>query len=130
MIMNFEEIVDKMEVRKRYEALYWAGALIWAGLVFGAESLGILPQFGQADAWTWLFVGVGLYGTLMNIYGTVTPDLDITTTGDYLWSGFWLLIGVSGFFAVDVFWPVVLVLLGVAIVAKQFVRQNSTRLTG
>lgn len=128
--MNFEEIVDKMEVRKRYEALYWAGALIWAGLVFGAESLGILPQFGQADAWTWLFVGVGLYGTLMNIYGTVTPDLDITTTGDYLWSGFWLLIGVSGFFAVDVFWPVVLVLLGVAIVAKQFVRQNSTRLTG
>lgn len=128
--MNFEEIADKMEVRKRYEALYWAGALIWAGLVFGAESLGTLPQFGLADAWTWLFVGVGLYGTLMNIYGTVTPDLDITTTGDYLWSGFWLLIGVSGFFAVDVFWPVVLVLLGVAIVAKQLFRQNSTRLSG
>ncbi len=128
--MNFEEIADKMEVRKRYEALYWAGALIWAGLVFGADSLGILPQFGQADAWTWLFVGVGLYGTLMNIYGTVTPGLDITTSGDYLWSGFWLLIGVSGFFAVDVFWPVVLVLLGVAIVAKQLFRQNSTKLSG
>jgi hypothetical protein len=78
MIMNFEEIADKMEVRKRYETLYWAGALIWAGLMFGAESLGILPQVGQADAWTWVFVGVGLYGTLINIYGTASPNLKIT----------------------------------------------------
>jgi hypothetical protein len=128
--MNFEETVDKMEVRKRYEGLYWAGALIWAGLVFGADSVGILPQIGQADAWTWVFVGVGLYGTLMNIYGTVSPDLGITTTGDYLWSGFWLLVGLSGLFAVDIFWPVALVLIGVAIVVKQVVRQNVGSLSG
>jgi hypothetical protein len=125
--MNIEEMVDKMEVRKRYEGLYWAGALIWAGLVFGADSLGVLPQIGQADAWTWLFVGVGLYGTLINIYGTVSPDLDITTSGDYLWSGFWLLIGLSGFFVVDLFWPVVLILIGVAIVAKEVLPINTTK---
>jgi hypothetical protein len=129
MIMNFEEIADKMEVRKRYETLYWAGALIWAGLMFGAESLSILPQVGQADAWTWVFVGVGLYGTLINIYGTASPNLKITTTEDYLWSGFWLLLGLSGFFAVDIFWPIALVLIGVAIVVKQLFRQDSTILS-
>lgn len=122
--MDFEGIASTMKVRSRYETIYWAGALIWAGLVLTAESLGFLPEVGNASAWSWIFIGVGLFGTLMNVYGTLAPDLDITTTWDYLWSGFWLVLGLSGLFAVDLFWPVVLIIIGVGIVSKTLLRST------
>ena len=37
---------SKKQARKRAEGLWWAGALIWAGLVFGADSLDLLPTRG------------------------------------------------------------------------------------
>lgn len=117
--MFYEEISSWFERRANAEALYWASVLIWAGLVFAADSLGIIPQIGSAGAWSWVFFGAGLYGTLMNLYYSAMPNT-ITTTWDYIWSGFWLVIGLSGFFAIDLFWPIVLVLIGAAILAKAF----------
>jgi len=109
--MFIEEISTWFEKRANAEALYWAGVLIWAGMVFGADSLGILPQIGSATAWSWAFLGAGLYGTMMNLIGSSLPD-SVTTTWDYIWSGFWLVIGLSGFIASGIFWSVVLVLVG------------------
>ena len=64
MITEQENVVieqkkNQKKDRQRLEALWWATALIWAGLIFGADSLGLLPQFGQADAWSWVFLGAG-----------------------------------------------------------------------
>lgn len=112
---------SKIERRQRAEALYWAGVLIWAGLVFGANSLGFIPQISSADAWSWLFIGAGLYGTLMNLYSSSLPD-PVTTAWDYIWSGFWLLLGLSGLFVVDIFWPVVLIAIGVVTLVNAFRR--------
>ena len=117
--MATENILSKVERRSRAETLYWAGVLIWTGLVFGADSLGLLPQIGNVEAWSWVFIGAGLYGTSMNLYSSTLPD-SITTTWDYIWSGFWLLIGLSGLFAIDVFWPLVLVLVGLSVLVKAF----------
>ena len=116
--MTMEEMVDKKALRSRMESIYWAGAMIWVGLVFGAAELGLIPQIGNASAWSWALLGVGLYGTVLNIYGTISPDLNVTTTGDYLWSGFWLVLGLSGFFTINIFWPIVLLVVGVAILVK------------
>ena len=42
--MSKEETMTNWKQERRYlEALWWAGALIWAGLVFGADTLGYLP---------------------------------------------------------------------------------------
>ena len=38
--MTTEQKKSQKKERQRLEALWWAGALIWAGLVFGADSLG------------------------------------------------------------------------------------------
>ena len=111
----------KIEKRTQAESLYWAGVLIWAGLVFAAYNLGFIPQIGSADAWSWLFIGAGLYGTLMNLYSSSLPD-SVTTTWDYIWSGFWLVLGLSGLFAIDIFWPVVLILVGASVLVKSFLR--------
>ena len=45
---------------KRIKGIYWATVFIWAGLVFGADSLGMLPQVGGATAWSWVFTGAGM----------------------------------------------------------------------
>ncbi len=122
--MTMEEFVDKKALRSRMEAIYWAGALIWVGLVFGAEELGLFPKIGTASAWSWVFLGVGLYGTVLNVYGTISPKINVTTTGDYLWSGFWLMLGLSGFFTTSILWPIVLVALGVGILVKGVLLAN------
>ena len=117
--MTIEQFFSKIERRARAESLYWAGVLIWAGLIFGANSLGFLPQIGSSDAWSWVLIGAGLYGTLMNLYYSSLPD-SVTTIWDYIWSGFWLLLGLSGFYAIDIFWPLVLVLIGLSVLVKAF----------
>jgi hypothetical protein len=117
--MFFEEVSTSFEKRANAEALYWAGVLIWAGLVFMFSSLGILPEIGSADAWSWVFLGAGLYGTLINLYSS-SMQVSVTTTWDYIWSGFWLVLGFSGFVAVDVFWPVVFLLIGAATLVNAF----------
>lgn len=125
--MTIEELVDKKALRSRMEAIYWAGALIWVGLVFLAEELGFIPQIGNASAWSWALLGVGLYGTGLNLYSTIIPDISVTTTGDYLWSGFWLVLGLSGFFAFNVFLPIVLLVIGLAILVKGVLWTNESR---
>jgi hypothetical protein len=112
------------EQRKRIESLWWAGVLIWAGLVFAADSLGILPQIGEADAWSWVFLGAGLYGMLGNLYRVTSLDHPNPTAWDYVWSGFLLIVGLGGLTAVDVFWPVVLIVVGAATLVSAL-RQRS-----
>ena len=117
--MFIEEVSTWFEKRANAEALYWAGVLIWAGLVFGANSLGLLPHVGNAGVWSWVFLGAGLYGTLMNIYSSAMSS-SVTTAWDYIWSGFWLVLGLSGFVAMDIFWPVALILVGAATLINAF----------
>ena len=104
--------------RSRLESLWWAGALIWAGMVFAADSLGLLPHIGESDAWTLVFLGAGLYGTLGNFYRMANSNSPNPTAWDYIWSGGLLIIGLAGMSPVDIFWPLILVLVGVVILAE------------
>ena len=111
--MTVKQRAGKWEERRGFETLWWAGTLIWAGLVFGADGLGWLPQIGQADAWTWVFLGAGLYGLLGSLYRQVSVDTLNPRSWDYLWSGFLLVVGFGGVVGVNAFWPAVLILAGV-----------------
>ena len=113
-----ETATAEREERKRLEAIWWAGALIWAGLVFAADSLGLLPQIGESDAWSWVFFGAGLYGTLGNLYRVANPSSPNPTAWDTIWAGGLLIIGLAGMSPVDIFWPLILVLVGVVILAE------------
>lgn len=114
--MNIEhEMISQQEQRKRLEAVWWAGSLIWAGLVFGAEGLGFLPRIGGADAWSWVFAGAGLYGLLGNVWRLASPDQPDPTAWDYVWSGILLILGLAGFFNLEIAFPLILLLVGVVI---------------
>ena len=45
--MTAEGTTTETGARKRIETIYWAGVFIWAGFVFGADHLGLLPQIGE-----------------------------------------------------------------------------------
>jgi hypothetical protein len=114
----------KTKEKQFKDALYWGGAFLWAGLVFGADLLGLLPQVGDVDAWSWVFLGVGLYGLLGSLFFLLSPNWSNPTALDYIWSGFWLLVGLSGFIFFDIFWAAALILVGVVILVIAFTNRS------
>ena len=119
----------KIKKEKQFkDALYWGGAFFWAGLVFGADLLGLIPQVGHLDAWSWVFLGVGFYGLVGALFFLVSPNWSNPTTWDFIWSGFWFLVGLSGFILFDIIWAVGLILLGLLILAVGFARQSHSEL--
>jgi hypothetical protein len=105
----------KRRERKRMEGLWWAAVLIWAGLVFGADSMGLLPQIVDADAWSWIFLGAGVFSILGNLYRLTSSIVLNPTTWDWVWGSFCLIIGLGGFTTVKIAWPLILILVGVII---------------
>lgn len=122
---NEQGTINWKQDRRYIEAIWWAGALIWAGLVFGADTLGYLPQIGQADAWSWVFFGAGAYGLVGTVWRAISTDWADPTWWDYVWSGILLIIGVSGTVGfVELAFPLILVLVGVAIVSAVVLRRS------
>jgi MFS family permease len=101
--------------RQRLVGLWWAVVLIWAGLIFGADSMGLLPQIGDADSWSWVFLGAGVFGILGALYRVTSADVPNPTTWDWVWGSFCLIIGLGGFTTMNIAWPLVLILVGVVI---------------
>ncbi len=122
--MSTEETKGQEEALPRLDTYYWAAALIWAGLVFGAEALGILPQIPGATAWTWIFVVGGIVGLLMCLFSLNSPDYATPTTWDWIWSGLLLLLGLGTLTAFSIPWWLVLVVIGVIILVNAIVRRD------
>lgn len=114
---------DKKE-RKYLDAIFWGGILLWAGLIFGAETLGLLPQIGNASAWSWIFLGAGVYGLLMSIVRLVSENFSNPTTWDWVWSVIFFIIGTAGFVAIDIPWWLILILIGVVILGNALFRRD------
>lgn len=110
--------------RQRLKGLWWAAVLIWAGLIFGADSLGFLPQIGVGNAWSWIFTGAGLLGIIGSIYRVTSPDVSNPTIWDWVWPGFCLIIGVGGFTRLEIAFPLILILAGVASLAGFYWRRD------
>jgi hypothetical protein len=98
--------------RKRLEGLWWGVVLIWAGLVFGANSMRLLPQIGDADAWSWIFLGAGVFEVLGALYRMISPNVPNPSTWDWVWGSFCLIIGLGGFTTINIAWPLILILVG------------------
>lgn len=122
--MTIEQSTGKKKERQRLEGLWWAVVLIWAGLVFGADSMGVLPKIGAADAWSWVFLGAGVFGLLGGLYRMSSPDAPNPTAWDWSWGGIFLILGLGGFTALNISWPLILVLVGGVILVKALGRRD------
>jgi hypothetical protein len=122
--MSIEHEMTPKEKGSRIDTVYWGGVLLWAGLVFGADSLGYLPQIGEADAWSWAFAGAGIFGLLGSLYRAYSPNLPNPNTWDYIWSGGLTVLGLAGFTSLDVGFPLVLLLVGVILLGSAVLRRE------
>jgi hypothetical protein len=122
-IMTVEHRQSNRKERRRLERLWWAVVLIWAGMVFGADSMGLMPQVADADAWSWIFLGAGMIGILGNLYRVSSVDVPNPSTWDWVWSSFCLIIGLGGFITVNIAWPFILILVGGVILISVSLRR-------
>ena len=118
------EMIEQKKEKKYLDAIFWGGALLWAGLVFGADTLGYLPQIGAASAWSWVFLGAGVYRLLMNIVRLVSQSLSNPAAWDWVWAVIFVIIGAAGFFAINVPWWLFLIIIGVAILFGALFRRD------
>jgi hypothetical protein len=110
--------------RRRMDAIWWAGVLIWIGLALGAEALDILPQIGDSNEWwPWIFVGVGPWSLALNVYRQASSWPD-PTTWDWMWTAIFLLVAVGAVADIggEVVGAVVLVVVGVILLARALSR--------
>jgi drug/metabolite transporter (DMT)-like permease len=113
----------KSRERRRLEGLWWAVVLIWAGLVFWADSMGLLPQIGEAGAWSWIFLGAGILALLGALYRVLSSNIPNPTTWDWVWGSFCLIIGLGGFTTINISWPLILILTGGVILVSVLLRR-------
>ena len=103
---------------RRMDVFFWAGALIWAGVIFAADSLDLLPQIGQANSWSWIFLGAGALGLVLNFSSQSSGAYANPTAWDWGWSGFFLVIGAAGFLSFNIPGWLFLIAIGVAILVS------------
>jgi hypothetical protein len=116
--MTIKRYYNKRKERQRLAGLWWAGVLIWAGLVIAADGLGLMPQIGDAGAWSWIFLGAGVFGILGSVYRLTSVNVPNPTTWDWVWGGICLILGLDGFVTLNLFWPLILILVGGAILVN------------
>lgn len=122
--MTVKETIKSEVAPPRLDTYFWAIVLIWAGLVFGADSLGYLPQVGEAGAWSWAFLGAGVVGFLLSLYSMSSPSYAKPITWDWIWAFVFLVIGVAGFLAIVVPWWLILIVIGFAILFSALRRRE------
>ncbi|NIM93413.1 MAG: hypothetical protein GTO18_06855 [Anaerolineales bacterium] len=117
--------LDVKDERRRIDALWWGGTFIWAGLIFGVDALGYLPQIGESDAWSWIFLGVGAYSLLISLLRVASSAYSNPKTWEWIFGGFLLVVGLGGMVTLVMFWPVVLMLVGASILGGLFFSNKS-----
>ena len=115
---------EPIQRTKIWETAWWAGAFIWAGLVFLADNANALPEVEGASVWSWILAGAGLYALALNIWRTVSAREPNPDSGDLFWTGVLLILGFAGFFRFDVTFPVILILLGGVLLIRAFMAQR------
>ena len=119
-----QEVMHEKAKRKRLETFWWATAIVWAGLVFLADYLGVLPEYREVNAWSWIFLGAGIFGLLGALIRAASADLPKPTSWDYFWSALFLIIGAGGFFGGGIAFPIAIIVICVAILANALFRRD------
>ncbi|MGB2896636.1 MAG: hypothetical protein WBB65_10805 [Anaerolineales bacterium] len=120
------ETTGEKAERKRMDSIWWAGALIWVGLVLGAEYLNFLPRLGFGrEWWLWIFLGLGPWALVLNGYRAMS-DLPNPSTWDWIWTAIFLLVGLGSFFnfAGEIVGAVALVAIGVVFLTRALRRSE------
>jgi hypothetical protein len=141
-----EKVEEKQEKEhdKTYEkdhrdplsSLTWALILIWAGLVFLANSLGwlsqiptgqVLPEgfeFVELSTWSVIFTGAGFIIFIEALIRTFVPAYRSSSGGNFFLAAIFLGIGLGGIFGWDIVWPFILIAMGLSALASALIKRR------
>jgi hypothetical protein len=105
-------------------AVIWAAILIWAGLVFLADNLGIISRLGNLDAWGFVFIGAGVLVLLEAVVRVMVPTYSRPVTGTIIFGAILLAIGLGSLIGEGIAWPLVLIVVGVAMLLGSLLRRR------
>ena len=117
---------EEQEKRMQLFVIWLAGVFILAGLVFGANSQGLLPEITAQNEWDkiewadWVLLGAGLWGLAINFFRINSPNWPLPTVFDWIGSIGLALVGASQILDTDtetgeLVGAVAMISLGVAI---------------
>src|SRR5574341_617118 len=69
------EIVRQPDSRSAFWRIFWAGALILAGVILLTEQFGLLPTYRNATAWDWVMLGGGGLLIITQIVRAISPNM-------------------------------------------------------
>jgi hypothetical protein len=121
-----QKFMNDMEQWGYINALYFGGVLLWAGIVFAADTFGYLPQIGYSSAWSWIFLGAGLFSMIGNLIRQASSSIINPSAFDYLFGVVLLAIGIGGFTSLYIALSLLLVLVGGVILYSVIFRTKKT----
>ena len=131
-----EEKRDEKSHQDPLSSLVWALILIWAGLVFLGDNLGLLDtiaadtqQIGditiqQVSTWSMIFLGAGVLVFVEALIRTFVPAYRSSTGGNFFLAAVFLGIGLGGLIGYSLVWPFILIAMGLAALASALIRKR------
>lgn len=114
----------------RLHSLVWAAILIWAGLVFLADNIGMFDRLifpgasaGHIGSWPVIFLGAGLIVLLEVAVRFINPDLQSEASRRLVLAVILLGLGLGGLVGWHIIWPVLLIAVGASILMGGFLRR-------
>jgi hypothetical protein len=135
-VAKHEEKQEEKWTRDPLSGLIWALVLIWAGVVFLAENLGWLDDFGNIfgrepselpfeipfvplEAWTLFFLGLGLLLVFEVLVRLLVPAYRRPVIGTTIMAVVFLGLAVGNW---ELVWPLALIGLGLVLIISNFLR--------
>ncbi len=115
---------DEKWRRDPVSAVVWALIFIWAGFVLLVFNLGLV-FIGGVDAWSVILVGAGLIVLIEVAFRLAIPAYRRPITGSLVLAVIFIGIGLGSILGWNVVWPLVLVAIGIAIIARGLFRPRA-----
>lgn len=125
-----EKTMEEKYRRDPLGTILWAAVLIWAGLVFLADNLGLLsglnlPNFPPAGpffhigAWPLIFIGAGVILWIGAVLRALVPEYRRSLSGDIVLGAIFVAIGLGDLVGWGFVWPIVLIAIGLSIIVRR-----------
>jgi len=122
-----EKSWDEKWRRDPLSAIAWALILIWAGMAFLLDNLGLLedaPVLGKIGAWPLVFAGAGAILLAMVVVRLILPEHRRPIVGNIILGFILLGIGLGNLIGTEIIWAVLIIAIGVALLVGGLVRRR------